>query len=84
MVSFRQLNLTQPFPPLVQMDLIMLRNVMIYFDVETKKAILRQMARQLRPDGYLVLGGAETTFGLDDGYRRVENLKAGFYQLTGG
>jgi chemotaxis protein methyltransferase CheR len=82
MVSFRQVNLAQPFPLLPPMDLIMLRNVMIYFDTATKKTILRQIARVLRPDGYLVLGGAETTFGLDDGYRRVETLKGGFYRLA--
>jgi len=40
-------------------------------------------ARLLRPDGYLLLGGAETTFNLDDSYRRVEALKSGFYQLIG-
>ena len=47
-----------------------IRNVMIYFDVETKKAILGRLARLLRPDGYLLLGGAETTFNLDDSFRR--------------
>ena len=62
------------------MDLILIRNVMIYFDVETKKTILGRAGDVLRPDGYLLLGGAETTFNLDDSYRRVEPLKAGFYQ----
>ena len=57
------------------MDLVFLRNVMIYFDVDTKKTILGRMARVLRPDGYLLLGGAETTFNLDDSYRRIEPLK---------
>ena len=61
MVEFRELNLAQPWPPLPPMDLVFLRNVMIYFDVETKKTILGRMARVLRPDGYLLLGGAETT-----------------------
>jgi chemotaxis protein methyltransferase CheR len=41
------------------------------------------VARVLRPDGYLLLGSAETTFHLDDGYRRVEHLKGGFYQFVG-
>jgi chemotaxis protein methyltransferase CheR len=57
---------------------------MIYFDVETKKTILGRLARVLRPDGYLLLGGAETTFNLSDAYRRVEPLKSGFYQLVNG
>jgi chemotaxis protein methyltransferase CheR len=83
MVDFREINLAQPWPPFPRMDLVLLRNVMIYFDVDTKKAILGQIARLLRPDGYLLLGGAETTFNLNDSYRRVESLKSGFYQLVG-
>ena len=83
MVEFRELNLVRPWPALPRMDLVFLRNVMIYFDVETKKSILGRVARLLRPDGYLLLGGAETTFNLDDSFRRVEDLKGGFYQLVG-
>jgi chemotaxis protein methyltransferase CheR len=56
---------------------------MIYFDVDSKKAILGRVARLLRPDGHLLLGGAETTLNLDDSFRRVETLKGGFYQLVG-
>jgi chemotaxis protein methyltransferase CheR len=84
MVEFREINLAKPWPSLPRMDLVMLRNVMIYFDVETKKSILGRLVRLLRPDGYLLLGGAETTINLDDSYRRVEPLKAGYYQLRGG
>jgi len=65
------------------MDLIMIRNVMIYFDVPTKKDILARLARVLKPDGFLLLGGAETTLNLDDSYRRVEFHKTSFYQLNG-
>ncbi|MCI0465360.1 MAG: protein-glutamate O-methyltransferase CheR [Gemmataceae bacterium] len=82
-VEFREMNLARPWSPMPPLDLVLLRNVMIYFDVETKKAILGRVARQLQPDGYLLLGSAETTFYLDDSYRRVEQLKAGFYQRTG-
>jgi chemotaxis protein methyltransferase CheR len=83
MVDFREINLAQPWPLLPRMDLVLLRNVMIYFDVATKKTILGKLARLLMPDGYLLLGGSETTFNLDDSYRRVEPLKAGFYQICG-
>jgi chemotaxis protein methyltransferase CheR len=82
-VEFRELNLVRPWPPLPRMDLVFLRNVMIYFDVDSKKAILGRVARLLRPDGHLLLGGAETTLNLDDSFRRVETLKGGFYQLVG-
>lgn len=81
-VEFRALNLVRPWPVMPRMDLVFLRNVMIYFDVDTKKSILQRMARLLRPDGYLLLGGAETTLNLDDSFRRAENLKGGFYQLV--
>ncbi len=82
MIDFQPLNLAGAWPVMPNFDLIFLRNVMIYFDVETKKSILRRMSRVLRPDGYLVLGGAETTFNLDDSYQREETLKGGFYRLV--
>lgn len=81
MVDFQQLNLMHPFPHMTTMDLILLRNVMIYFEVETKKMILQRMVKALRPDGYLILGGAETTFNLEDRFQRVEHLKSGFYRV---
>jgi chemotaxis protein methyltransferase CheR len=83
MVEFRELNLVRPWPSLPRFDLVFLRNVMIYFDVDAKKSILGRVARLLRPDGYLLLGGAETTLNLDDSFRRVERLKGGFYQFVG-
>jgi chemotaxis protein methyltransferase CheR len=82
MVKFQELNLARPWPFLPRMDLVMLRNVMIYFDVETKKSILSSVARLLKPDGYLLLGGAETTINLVESFRRLEHLKSGFYQLV--
>lgn len=82
MVEFRQFNLADTWPAeLPLMDVIFLRNVMIYFDVDTKKAILRKIRTLLRPDGYLLLGSAETTLNLDDSFQRVAFDKAGFYQL---
>ncbi len=82
LVDFQELNLARPWPLVPRMDLVLLRNVMIYFDVETKKSILNRLSRVLRPDGYLMLGGAETTLNLDDSYRRIEPLRAGLYQLV--
>lgn len=81
MVSFSQLNLASYWPAMAPWDLIFLRNVMIYFDNEVKKKILGRVSHVLNPDGYLLLGGAETTLSLDDSFARVETLKAGFYQF---
>jgi len=66
LVQFRQMNLIAPWPVVPACDLILLRNVMIYFDVETKKAILRKLRSCLHPDGSLLLGSSETTLNLDD------------------
>ncbi len=81
MVDFRQLNLIEPWPALPFLDVIFLRNVLIYFDVSTKKDILAKVRQVLRPDGYLFLGGAETTLNLDDAFERVDFERAGCYRL---
>jgi chemotaxis protein methyltransferase CheR len=81
MIEFRYINLVETWPSLPPMDLILMRNVMIYFNVETKKAILGKVRRLLRPDGYLFLGGAETTMNLDNAFERVEFDKSGCYRL---
>lgn len=80
-VRFSHLNLVQSWPAMPAWDLVFLRNVMIYFENEAKSLILARVARLMRSDGYLVLGGAETTLNLNDSFLRVESLKSGFYQL---
>lgn len=80
-IHFSHLNLTQSWPAMPTWDLVFLRNVMIYFDNDLKSAILNRVARVIRSDGYLVLGGAETTLNLSDSFSRRETLKSGFYQL---
>lgn len=81
MVEFRQLNLTKTFAPMPLMDIIFLRNVLIYFDVETKREILARVRQVLQPDGYLFLGGGETTVNLDDAFEPVQFDKTVCYQL---
>lgn len=83
MIDYRQLNLAVPFPPMATYDVVFCRNVLIYFDTPTKKAILQRIRRVLKPDGYLFLGGAETTLNLDDAFTRVHVDKATCYQLKG-
>ena len=58
-----------------------LRNVLIYSDVETKKVILAKTRRLLRSGSYLLLGGAETTFNLDDAFERVVLDKTTCYRV---
>jgi chemotaxis protein methyltransferase CheR len=71
LVQAREMNLIAPWPPLPRFDIIMLRNVLIYFDLETKRSILRRARQVLRPDGCLFLGSAETTVMVDDAWERV-------------
>jgi chemotaxis protein methyltransferase CheR len=71
MVAFREINLIQPWPALPPMDLVLMRNILIYLDADTKKAILSRVARLLAPDGYLVLGGAETTTNLNESFESI-------------
>jgi len=84
MVQFRDLNLVQEWLGVPRSDLVMMRNVMIYFDAPTKSRILQRVASSvLRPDGVLMLGGAETTLNLSHAYERVQRGLCGWYQLKG-
>ena len=78
MVKYRQLNLLADFSTLGSFDLIFCRNVLIYFDRETKVDVLNRMARSTASDGYLVLGAAETVVGFTDRFRAVAD-KRGLY-----
>ncbi len=80
MVDYQILNLAAGWPLLPAVDVIMLRNVLIYFNVETKKEILAKIHRVLKPDGYLFLGGAETTFSIDDSFERLQLERATCYR----
>jgi chemotaxis protein methyltransferase CheR len=71
MVDYREINLIQPWPPLIPMDVILLRNVLIYLEVETRRSILSRVARALAPGGYLILGAAETTNHLHEAFEPV-------------
>lgn len=82
MVEFRQLNLAAPFPPTTgRYDVVFCRNVLIYFDTATKRAILERLRHALRPGGFLVLGGAETTLNIDDHFERVHIDRATCYRV---
>jgi chemotaxis protein methyltransferase CheR len=80
-VSFRLMNLTTPLPAMQPFDVIFLRNVLIYFDVAVKRTVLQNVARLLRPDGWLFLGAAETTIGIDDNYERVAAGRTSAYRV---
>jgi chemotaxis protein methyltransferase CheR len=73
MVEFRSINLIEPFPSVMnRMDIIFLRNVLIYFSPETKTEILSKVRTALCSDGYLFLGGSETTMNLNAKFERKQ------------
>jgi len=79
MVQHRQLNLLHDFSPLGSFDVIFCRNVLIYFDQDTKTNIFGRLARIMEPDGFLVLGAAETVVGLTEAFKPVAD-KRGLYR----
>src|SRR6202012_3185504 len=72
MVTLQCLNIAEPWEKtMAPVELLLLRNVLIYFDVPTRKEILARVRQVLRPDGFLFLGCAETTLNLDKGFEPV-------------
>ena len=82
MVQFRPLNLLGDFAHLGMFDVVFCRNVLIYFDQETKAGVLDRIARVTDRDGYLILGAAETVVGLTESFRPV-NDRRGLYAPNG-
>jgi chemotaxis protein methyltransferase CheR len=80
MVRFRHQNLVDPWPSLPPMDLVLMRNVMIYFDVPTKREVLSRVRDVVAPHGYLLLGTSETTMHLDESFRRHAVGPTGWYR----
>jgi chemotaxis protein methyltransferase CheR len=81
MVQHRQLNLLQDFSHLGTFDVIFCRNVLIYFDQETKASIFERMSRMLEPDGVLALGAAETVVGISDAFKPYPERR-GLYRVN--
>ena len=78
MVQFRSANLLDDFSRFGMFDLVVCRNVLIYFDQPAKSDVLDRLARVVASDGYLILGAAETTIGLTQGFKSVPD-KRGLY-----
>ena len=81
MVQHRQLNLLHDFSGLGKFDIIFCRNVLIYFDQDTKIRIFERLSKMLEADGTLMLGAAETVVGISDAFRPSPD-KRGLYQLN--
>lgn len=73
-VAFRELNLTESFRSMGQFDIILCRNVLIYFDTVMKKDVLDRLSAALAPGGYLLLGSTESAFGLTERLGRLSAI----------
>jgi chemotaxis protein methyltransferase CheR len=70
-VQFAQINLVNALPPIGEFEFVFLRNVMIYFDMATKRQVVARVLRHLRPGGYLIVGHAESLSGVTDGVKTL-------------
>jgi chemotaxis protein methyltransferase CheR len=80
MVRFEQHNLNDAWPSMPPFDLVLMRNVMIYFETEAKRQVLAKMHGQLAPHGYLLLGASETTYSLSDDFIREPDGRTAWYR----
>jgi len=80
MIEFKKLNLIRSFPPMPPMDLILLRNVMIYFSEPMKQAILTNVRSVLHPEGFLLLGTGE--FARGDSFQRIAEEKSNYFKAA--
>ena len=82
MVQYREFNLLEDPAALGKFDIVFCRNVLIYFDQETKRGVLERVSRLMPEDGILYLGGAETVLGVTDRFKPVAGQR-GMYGLAG-
>lgn len=80
MVEFRAINLVRPWPFVPEVDVLFMRNVLIYFDLGTKREILGRCRKTLRTGGHLILGTSETTLNIDEGFQRTVHGPATTYR----
>ncbi|MFT3696744.1 MAG: protein-glutamate O-methyltransferase CheR [Kofleriaceae bacterium] len=81
MLDVREINLAAALPALPPVDILLARNVLIYFDAATKLAILQRLMHALAPGGVLMLGGGETLLGVEIGLERcTSDNKAVWYR----
>ena len=82
LIQFRELNLSQPIQYIGKFDLLLCRNVMIYFSTELRKRIVRQFHEMLQPEGFLLLGSSETIYGLSDAFSTEHRGETNVYRAV--
>ena len=80
MVTGRPMNLAKPWPAMPMMDVVLLRNVLMYLSSSTRRTILRRLCSTLAPDGYLFLGSSESSGQLDAGWEPMRKDRVVYYR----
>jgi chemotaxis protein methyltransferase CheR len=81
-VDFRRLNLVGPWLNLPRFDIVLIRNVLIYFDQPSKQKVLTNVRRQMANDGWMALGSSESLVFLDVPFRNEVVDKSSWYRPT--
>jgi chemotaxis protein methyltransferase CheR len=81
--TFRKANLMEDFSSLGKFDIILCRNVAIYFTEEDKANLFRRLGNMLEPDGYLIIGSTESLTGICPQFESKRHIRSVFYQLKG-
>ena len=76
-VQFMRINLNETLPQIGEFDVIFIRNVMIYFDVETKRKVITRILKNLKPGGHLFIGHSESLYGVT---AQLESVVASIYR----
>jgi chemotaxis protein methyltransferase CheR len=79
-VQFMQINLNAPLPQIGMFDVVFLRNVIIYFNAETKRQVVNRVLAQLKPGGHFIIGRSETLHGVTEA---VQVLSPSVYRMNG-
>lgn len=80
-VEFREINLVETWPELPLFDIVLLRNVLIYFDAATKRDVMQRVQQVMHEDGFLFLGGSESPRGVVDSFHPGISNRACYYRL---
>ncbi len=81
MVQFKQMNLMKPFMNIGKFDIVLCRNVMIYFTAQARKKIYKDLSTTMEKDGYLLIGSTESLVNDTDLFTSSKYLNSIFYQL---
>lgn len=82
MATFKSINLLEPFVFPYKFDIVLCRNVAIYFSLDDRKTLFNRIGNVLAPDGYLVIGSTESLSGLCSQYESKRYLRSVFYQIS--